>query len=136
VVSFLKVIVKEIVSKDMILFPKEDVLTKEIASWKSFVDSLSSKEDRELFEKMLNDCYKYAAAINAKGQPFPAEPLIMALLLSQHKMMDWLTKQISKYESPVNNNKGIKESEEVLGRENTHDYIRKNDGRIHYIDDY
>ena len=135
-VSFLKVIVKEIVSKDMILFPKEDVLTKEIASWKSFVDSLSSKEDRELFEKMLNDCYKYAAAINAKGQPFPAEPLIMALLLSQHKMMDWLTKQISKYESPVNNNKGIKESEEVLGRENTHDYIRKNDGRIHYIDDY
>jgi hypothetical protein len=135
VVSFLKVIVKEIVSKDMILFPKEDVLTKEIASWKSFVDSLSSKEDRELFEKMLNDCYKYAAAINAKGQPFPAEPLIMALLLSQHKMMDWLTKQISKYESPVNNNKGIKESEEVLGRENTHYYIRKNDGRIHYIDD-
>ena len=97
---------------------------------------MSSKEDRELFEKMLNDCYKYAAAINAKGQPFPAEPLIMALLLSQHKMMDWLTKQISKYESPVNNNKGIKESEEVLGRENTHDYIRKNDGRIHYIDDY
>jgi hypothetical protein len=72
VVSFLKVIVKEIVSKDMSLFPKEDVLTKEIASWKSFVDSLSSKEDRELFEKMLNDCYKYAAAINAKGQPFPA----------------------------------------------------------------
>jgi hypothetical protein len=136
VVSFLKVIVKEIVSKDMILFPKEDVLTKEIASWKSFVDSLSSKEDRELFEKMLNDYYKYAAAINAKGQPFPAEPLIMALLLSQHKMMDWLTKQISKYESPVNNNKGIKESEEVLGKENTHDYIRKNDGRIHYIDDY
>jgi hypothetical protein len=136
VVSFLKVIVKEIVSKDMSLFPKEDVLTKEIASRKSFVDSLSSKEDRELFEKMLNDCYKYAAAINAKGQPFPAEPLIMALLLSQHKMMDWLTKQISKYESPVNNNKGIKESEEVLGRENTHDYIRKNDGRIHYIDDY
>jgi hypothetical protein len=137
VVSFLKVIVKEIVSKDMSLFLKEDVLTKEIASWKSFVDSLSSKEDRELFEKMLNDCYKYAAAINAKGQPFPAEPLIMALLLSQHKMMDWLTaKQISKYESPVNNNKGIKESEEVLGRENTHDYIRKNDGRIHYIDDY
>jgi hypothetical protein len=84
VVSFLIVIVKEIVSKDMSLFPKEDVLTKEIASWKSFGDSLSSKEDRELFEKMLNDCYKYAAAINANGEPFPTEPLIMALLLSQH----------------------------------------------------
>ena len=118
----------------MSLFPNEDILTKEIESWKSFGDSLSSKEDRELFEKMLNDCYKYAAAINAKGQPFPTEPLIMALLLSQHKMIDWLTKQISKYELPVNNNV-IKKSEEVLGRENIRDYIRKNDGRIHYIDD-
>jgi hypothetical protein len=134
VVSFLKVIVKEIVSKDMSLFPNEDILTKEIESWKSFGDSLSSKEDRDLFEKMINDCYKYATAINAKGQPFPAEPLIMALLLSQHKMIDWLTKHISKYELPANNNNVIKKSE-VLGRENIRDYIRKNDGRVHYIDD-
>jgi hypothetical protein len=56
----------------MSLFPNEDILRKEeIESWRSFVDSLSSKEDRELFEKMQYDCYKYAAAINAKGQPFP-----------------------------------------------------------------
>jgi hypothetical protein len=77
---------------------------------------------------MLNDCYNYAAAINAKGEPFPTDPLIMVLLLSQHKTIYWLTKQISKHESPVNNNKLIKKSEEeVLGRENTRDYIRKND---------
>jgi hypothetical protein len=125
----------------MSLFPNEDILTKEIESWRSFVDSLSSKEeDRDLFNNMLNDCYKYAAAINAKGEPFPTEPLIMTLLLSQHKMIDWLTKQISKYESHLNNNKNkeVKESkqEEELGRENTRDYIRKNGGRIHYIDDY
>jgi hypothetical protein len=43
----------------MSLFPKEDILTKEIESWKSFVDNLSSEEDRELFEKVLNDSYKY-----------------------------------------------------------------------------
>jgi hypothetical protein len=54
----------------MSLFPKEDILTKEIESWKSFVDSLSSKEDIDLFSDMINDCYKYAAAINAKGEPF------------------------------------------------------------------
>jgi hypothetical protein len=52
VVSFLKVIVKEIISKDMSLFPNEDILTKEIESWKSFADSLSSKEDRDVFEKI------------------------------------------------------------------------------------
>ncbi|MDQ3840900.1 MAG: hypothetical protein M3297_16730 [Thermoproteota archaeon] len=53
-------------------------------------------------------------------------------------MIDWLIKLISKYQSLDNNNKEIerfKEEEQELGRENTHDYIRKNDGRIHYIDD-
>jgi hypothetical protein len=34
---------------------------------------------------MINDCSKYSIAINAKGQPFPIESLIMALLLSQQK---------------------------------------------------
>ena len=107
---------------------------------KSFRDSMSSKEDRELFTSMLNDCYIYAAAINAKGQPFPSEPLIMALLLLQHKMIDWLTaKQILKSESlVVNNNKAKKAKqlkEQELGREDAKDYIRKNE-RIHYIDEY
>jgi hypothetical protein len=90
-------------------------IKEEIELWRSFVDSLSSKEDRELFENMLN---KYATSINAKGEPFLAEPLIMASLLSQHKMIDWLTKQISKQES-VDNNKEVKQSkqqqEEELG---------------------
>jgi hypothetical protein len=52
---------------------------------KSFRDSMSSKEDRDLFKDMLNDCYKYAAAINAKGEAFPAELLIMALMFSQRQ---------------------------------------------------
>jgi hypothetical protein len=66
------------------LFPNEDILTiEEIESWKSFADSLNA-DNRKLFMSMLNDCYKYANAINAKGQLFPAEPLIMALLLSQY----------------------------------------------------
>ena len=58
---------------------------EEIESWKGFADSLHA-DNRKLFKTMLNDCYKYvASAINAKAQPFPAEPLIKALLLlSQH----------------------------------------------------
>ena len=79
----------------MSLFPNEDILTKEIESWKGFADSLLA-EDRKTFIKILNDCYKYAKAINAKAQPFPSEPLIMSLLFSQHKMIEWLEQQISK----------------------------------------
>jgi hypothetical protein len=98
---------------------------------------LSSKEDRVLFMSILNDCYKYVVAINAKGQPFPSELLIMALLLlPQHKMIYWLTKQFSKQESLVNNNNVNESKIEDLGRENTNDYVRKNGVRIHYIDDY
>jgi hypothetical protein len=54
----------------MSLFPNEGILTKEIESWKSFVDSLSSKVDRGLFNNILNDCYKYDAAINAKREGY------------------------------------------------------------------
>jgi len=64
----------------------EDVLTKEIDSWKGFADGLPTEEDRKVFMKMLNNCYKYAKAINAKGRPFPTEPVIMAPLFSQHKL--------------------------------------------------
>jgi hypothetical protein len=80
----------------MSLFPKEDILTKEIASWKGFVDGLRLEEDRKTFMKMLNECYKYSKAINAKGHPFPSEPVIMALLFSQHKLIEWLKIQVSK----------------------------------------
>jgi hypothetical protein len=52
----------------MSLFPTEDVLTKEIESWRSFAASLNSDEYGEIFNKMLSDCYKYANAINAKGE--------------------------------------------------------------------
>jgi hypothetical protein len=48
---------------------------------------------------MLNECYKYSIAINARGEPFPSEPLIMALLLSQQKMIDWLITQTSEEEN-------------------------------------
>ena len=42
--------VKELVTDCMCLFPNEDILTKEIESWRSFVDNLSSEEeDRDLF---------------------------------------------------------------------------------------
>jgi len=78
----------------MRLFPDEDILTKEIESWKGFADSLKPEEDKKLFLKMLNDCQKYALAINAKETPFPTEPLIMALLLTQYKMISWLSKHI------------------------------------------
>jgi hypothetical protein len=75
------------------LFPEEDVLAKEIESWRGFAESLRA-EDRELFKTMLNDCYQYVQAVNAKGEPFPAESLLMALIFSQHKMIGLLISKL------------------------------------------
>jgi hypothetical protein len=79
----------------MSLFPAEDILTKEIESWRSFAASLNSEEYRVVFNKMLSDCYKYANAINAKGEPFLTDSLLLSLLLSQQKMINWLSTQVS-----------------------------------------
>jgi hypothetical protein len=78
----------------MSLFPTEDILTKEIESRRGFADGLPTEEDRKVFMKMLDDCYKYSNANNAKGRPFPTESLIMAILFSQHKLIEWLEDQI------------------------------------------
>lgn len=87
----------------MSLFPEENILTTEIESWRGFADSLKSEEDRNIFLKMLNVCQKYALAINGKETPFPTEPLIMALLLTQHKMISWLSRPVLLQKSkPVN----------------------------------
>ncbi len=76
---------------------------------------------------LFSDCFKYTTAINEKGKPFVVEPLITALLLSQYKMIDWLTKVISKHESLDNNNKEVAESKQLeeqnSGKESANDSI-------------
>ena len=75
----------------MSLFPNEDILTREIESWRTFANNLNSEEYKEIFNKMLSDCYKYANAVNARREPFSCDSLFMSLLLSQQKMIDWLS---------------------------------------------
>ena len=45
---------------------------------------------------MLDDCYRYAAAVNAKGEPFPTEALLMALIFHQQQIIDWLVNKVQK----------------------------------------
>ena len=40
------------------VFPQENILTKEIESWRVFADSLKSEEDKKLFLEMLQKCYR------------------------------------------------------------------------------
>jgi hypothetical protein len=76
----------------MSLFPDEDILTKEIETWRGFIDNLPNDDDKVVLTKLLESCYRYSVAINshAETHPFPSKSLIMALLLTQHKLINHL----------------------------------------------
>jgi hypothetical protein len=68
---------------------------------------------------------QYSAAINAKGTIFSSRTIDYGLIaFTIYKMINWLTKQISKYESFDNKVKQSKEDQSDI--ENKSDYIRKN----------
>jgi hypothetical protein len=71
------------------LFPNKDTLTQEIESWRGFADALR-EEDRELFLRMLEQCYQYVNSINSKGEYYSTESLLMTLVFVQHKIISWL----------------------------------------------
>ena len=75
----------------MSLFPKDDLLAREIESWRAFGDSLRD-EDKKIFDKMIQQCYKHIKAINAKGEPYTTEAMMMSLILTQHQMIEFLLK--------------------------------------------
>jgi hypothetical protein len=77
------------------LNPSDDILTQIIKSYEGYADLLRGQERRE-FDEMLRLCYRYAEAINAKGEPFPEEAVIMTLLFKQHLIIKELKRAIEK----------------------------------------
>ena len=71
----------------MALFPRDDVLAREIDAWKGFADGLRA-EDQKIFRQMLRRCYKHIKAINAKGEAFPTEAVLMSLILSMQELIE------------------------------------------------
>jgi hypothetical protein len=62
------------------------ILHKELKKWHSF-SSILRKTNRELFNQMLQSSLsKYSNSINAKGEQFSTESLIMSLLFEQYKI--------------------------------------------------
>jgi len=77
----------------MALFPRDDILAREIDAWRGFADGLRA-EDRKIFHQMLSQCYRHIKAINAKGEAFPTEAVFMSLILSQQQLIEFLLKKI------------------------------------------
>lgn len=84
----------------MNLFPTDDILTTLQQQWKGYADALR-QQDREAFLTMIEKCYAHAAAINAKGELFPNEALLMTIVLSQYKMINWLVPKLAELSKEI-----------------------------------
>ena len=76
--------------------PDENILTKEIESWKGFGYALR-QPNTTLFNKMITECLEneeYAAAFKTKGPQNSAESLFMVLIFQQQKMISKLIEKL------------------------------------------
>jgi hypothetical protein len=63
------------------------ILKRELDKWKSYSDILR-KPNRDLFNQMLQSSYKYSNAIDAKGENYTTESLLISLLFEQYKILN------------------------------------------------
>ena len=82
----------------MNLFPTDAILTTLQQQWKGYADALR-QQDRDAFFTMIEKCYAHAAAINAKGEP--NEALLIILVLSQYKMINWLVPKLAELSKEI-----------------------------------
>ena len=63
------------------------ILKQELDKWYNFSFVLR-KQNRKLFDRMIQlSSYKYSSSINAKGEEYSTESLLISLIFDQHKMM-------------------------------------------------
>ena len=59
---------------------------REIENRESYASQLN-ENDKELFYQMLKSVNKYSPSIEAKGESYATQSLIISLLLEQHKKL-------------------------------------------------
>ena len=63
------------------------IFDREIENWEGFASQLKETVDLDLFNQMLRTAYKYSNSIEAKGENYSTQSLLMSLLLDQHKKL-------------------------------------------------
>ena len=71
-------------------------LKEEIDSWRPYAEALR-KEDREIFREMLNRvAASYGEAIDLAERGYDTEAVMMSILLTQQKTINWLSNFVKK----------------------------------------
>ncbi len=71
------------------------LLEEEIKRWKEFREALR-KEEREIFDRLMESCEKYSSAGRQAKRPDPFETMVISLLLDQRKDIDSLREELDR----------------------------------------
>ena len=68
-------------------------LDRELQRWSGFARALR-KEDRSIFNQLMDICRNYASAGSNAVRPILFEPMVMSILLHQQKILNRLEKDL------------------------------------------
>ena len=69
-------------------------LDRELQKWSGFVRALR-KDDRAVFEQLMDICRIYASAGSNATRPILFEPMVMSILLHQQRKLNRLEKMLN-----------------------------------------
>ncbi|KXA90465.1 hypothetical protein AKJ62_00800 [candidate division MSBL1 archaeon SCGC-AAA259D14] len=77
-----------------------EVLEEERKKWREFKNSLK-EEEREVFEKLMEDCELHVSAGSQVKSPNPFREMAMSMLLEQQKEIRSMKKKLDRLEKQL-----------------------------------
>ena len=73
--------------------PITKLLKYEIESWRPFVDALRA-EDRAVVKDLMEECWRYASAMESSKKKYMVEPFFLSILLILGRKVGWLESEV------------------------------------------
>jgi hypothetical protein len=81
----------------------------EIVTWRGFRKALTSDEDKQAFEELMDLCRMFASESSNATKPIIFEPMAMSILLGHQKKIRKLERRLAVFDAPiVESNKELK----------------------------
>jgi len=81
--------------------PTPRLLKDEIESWKPFIDALRA-EERAIVKDLIEQCWRYASAIESSKKTYLVEPFFLTILLIQEKRIRFLESGLKLLREEIN----------------------------------
>jgi len=81
--------------------PTPRLLKDEIESWKPFIDALRA-EERSIVKDLIEQCWRYASAIESSKKTYLVEPFFLTILLIQEKRIRFLESGLKLLREEIN----------------------------------